>query len=54
MHNLIIADPTYDTLAPVDLLIGADHIANDLLGDSSSLGPKMPTQHSIQCLAMYY
>lgn len=41
--NLILADPTFYTPAPVDLLIGADLFASTLKGDAIPLGEDMPT-----------
>lgn len=41
--HLILADPDFDTPAPIDLLIGADLFADTLTGETVSLGLNMPT-----------
>lgn len=43
LHNFMLADPTFDTPAPVDCLIGADLFAQTLTGQQFSLGKNMPT-----------
>lgn len=42
-YGLTLADPTFDTPAPVELLIGADLFALCLRGPPLSLGPSMPS-----------
>lgn len=43
MHNLVLADPSFDTPSPVDMLIGADLFPHTLVGDNVYLGKNLPT-----------
>lgn len=42
MQHLMLADPTFDTPAPIDVLIGADLFASSVKGQFLSLGENMP------------
>lgn len=42
MKHLVLADPTFDTPAPIDILIGADLFALSIKGQTISLGESMP------------
>lgn len=42
MRHLVLADPTFDTPAPIDVLIGADLFPYTLLGGSLTFGENMP------------
>lgn len=43
LKHVVLADPTFDTPANVDLLIGADLFTKTLKGNQFSLGDDMPT-----------
>ncbi|XP_054260025.1 uncharacterized protein LOC128984709 [Macrosteles quadrilineatus] len=42
MQHLMLADPTFDKPAPIDVLIGADLFASSVKGQFLSLGENMP------------
>lgn len=42
MKHLVLADPTFDTPAPIDILLGADLFSLSLKGQTISLGDNMP------------
>lgn len=42
LENLVLADPTFDSPGPIDVLLGADLFAKSLLGEKYDLGENMP------------